>query len=351
MSKIGLWFYLSLKRQTKRIFFLLLLFLLPVGLWCFREARETGEDTIAIALYTGESDWNRKVAEELLEGGHSFQFYISESEEELRSDVAARKAECGYIFPEDLKKQLESGNYKRSITLVTAPSTTVDQLSSEVVFSGLFSVWGRELLKTYSREGSPFQGDRDIWKQLEPLYDKYLKNGSTFSFQYETERGMSLGTPSMKQTFPARGMAAVFIFIVSLTAGVTACEDERRGLFSPLAGVRREAAVIACLTAPVFLACVSGFAGLWASGEIREAGIGFSTVFEEAVNILFYGGMCTLFSWALCRIVKNPLTMACLIPFFMIGSLVFCPVFVDLSLFLPAAKMAGKFFLPYYYLT
>lgn len=50
MNKMGLWFYLSLKRQTKRLFFLLLLLALPVGLWLLREAERPEEDAIAIAL-------------------------------------------------------------------------------------------------------------------------------------------------------------------------------------------------------------------------------------------------------------------------------------------------------------
>lgn len=345
MNKAGLWFYLSLKRQTKRLVFLLLLVALPSGLWFFRKAEKTETDSIAIALYAGESEWNHQVADELLSGEHSFEFYMSHSEEELREDVAARRAECGYIFSEDLLEKMETGRYRRGITVVTAPSTAVDKLSSEVVFSGLFSVWGRSLLETYSREGEPFQGEKEVWKRLEPLYDTYLENGSTFSVQYETEGGTDLGKPSMKQTFPARGMTAVFIFVIGLTAAVTACEDEKRGLFSSLSGIRREAAVLACLAAPVFLACVSGFAALMISGE-AECGEWISEVF----HLLVYGGMCTLFSWILCRTVKNSLAVACLIPFFAVASLVFCPVLIALSSFISWVPAVSKFFLPYYYL-
>ena len=96
--------------------------------------------------------------------------------------MAARRAECGYIFSEDLLEKLESGRFKRSITLVAAPSTAVDKLSSEVVFSGLFTVWGRSLLETYSREGEVFQGEKEVWKRLEPMHDHYLEYGSTFAF-------------------------------------------------------------------------------------------------------------------------------------------------------------------------
>lgn len=178
------------------------------------------------------------------------------------------------------------------------------------------------------------------------MYDHYLENGSTFAFQYETEGRTQLGKPSMKQTFPARGLTAVFIFVMGLTAAVTVCEDEKRGLFSTLSGLGREAAVFSCLAAPVFLSCVSGFAALAAAGELSS-----SSWILEGIRLIVYGGMCTLFSWGLCRIVKNPLAVACLIPFFASASLILCPVFIDLSMFLPWASAAAKFFLPYYYLV
>lgn len=379
MGKTGLWFFLSLKRQAGRLHAVLLLLLLPACLWGFREAGREGEEKISIALYAGESEWNRQAAEKLLADGGSFSFYLSGSEEALREDVAARRAECGYIFPENLRERLESGDYKRSIVLVTAPSTVADKLSSEVVFSGLFSVWGRELLKSFSASWEPLRGaasgragagkgeenarkamgmegtqsrgaldstkGAEIWEELEPLYDKYLENGSTFAFRYETSGGGTFGGPSVKTSLPARGIVSVFVFVMALTAGVTACEDERRGLFSLLSGARREAAVAACLAAPVLLSCASGFLGLLAAGEIGRAGWG-----REAALLLAYGAACTLFSWALCRLLRNSLLMACLIPFFIIGSLILCPVFVDLSSFIPAAGTAGRLFLPYYYL-
>ena len=135
----------------------------------------------------------------------------------------------------------------------------------------------------------------------------------------------------------------MFIFVMGLAAAVTVCEDIKKGLFGTMSGLRREAAIMACLAAPVSLACLSGFAGLGAAGALMNPA-------GEAGLLLLYGCSCTVFSWVLCRLVRNPLAIACLIPFFIIGSLVFCPVFVDLSLFLPALKTAGKLFLPWYYL-
>lgn len=65
---------------------------------------------------------------------------------------------------------------------------------------------------------------------------------------------------------------------------------------------------MACLAAPVSLACLSGFAGLGAAGVLMSPA-------GEAGLLLLYGCSCTVFSWVLCRLVRNPLAIACLFLF------------------------------------
>lgn len=58
----------------------------------------------------------------------------------------------------------------------------------------------------------------------------------------------------------------------------------------------------------------------------------------------------SVFSMALGAILKTPEALGAAIPFFIIGSLVFCPVFFDAERLLPGLGQAGRLFLPYYYL-
>ena len=47
---------------------------------------------------------------------------------------------------------------------------------------------------------------------------------------------------------------------------------------------------------------------------------------------------------------RKPQVVCCLIPLFLVGSLVFSPVFVDIGQLFPALEWMEKMFLPSYYL-
>ena len=128
MDKIVLWFFLSCKRQLKKPFFLILLLILPAGVWMFHKAEEESSGKISIALYMDGDEWNEKVAETLSEGEHSFEFYQCETLQELQDDVAGEKAECGYYFPAGFRELLKEGGYRRSVKLYVSPSTVADKL-------------------------------------------------------------------------------------------------------------------------------------------------------------------------------------------------------------------------------
>ena len=355
MNKWITWFGLSCKRQLKKPLFFILLFMMPFGMWMFHQAETGSSDKIAIALFADGDAWNEAVAETLTEGEHSFEFYLCESKEALLEDVASRKAECGYSFPAGLRERLREGDYRRSIRVAASPATVADKLSSETVFAGLFEVYGRELLREYSQSGEAFEGEtvpegstealfeEQRWQELEALYETYLENGSTFAFEYETANGAAVEKHSVRAVFPVRGIGAVFIFVMGLAAAITVGEDERRGLFSSVTDWKKRGFMMAQLSASVFLSCVSVFVCLLASGGVRGA-------LAEAGALAAYGILTAVFSYALLILVKNPLVISGLIPFFILGSLTTCPIFADLSAFVPVLGVIRHFFLPYYYL-
>ena len=342
-------FFLSCKRAVKKPFILLFLLLLPLGTGAFRQAEQADDGKIAVALFTGGSEFNDAAADVLMGGEYALDFYRAESPESLRADVAAGRAECGYIFPDDLRERLENGDYKRCIRLVVSPATVTAGISSEAVFAGLFRLYGRELLEKYVRSGAAFgtlrnvSGADQLWQELEPVYERYLSDGSTFSFEYETVNGGILKENAVMAVFPARGMGAVLIFVMGLAAAVMAGEDEKRGLFAAVGDRRRRLLQLAEIAAFVFLGSVSAGIALMLSGSCRGAA-------AELAILAVYGCMTVVFSFLLLTAVRNPLAVAGTIPFFILGSLAVCPVFADLSIFVPALKIVRYFFLPWYYL-
>ena len=135
----------------------------------------------------------------------------------------------------------------------------------------------------------------------------------------------------------------MFLFITGLYSAVTAAEDSRRGLFIPLPVRLRLPCRFAALAAPVALAALSGLSAVLLSG-----GPGISS--GGAAAMALYALAVSIFSMALGAILKTPEALGAAIPFFIIGSLVFCPVFFDAERLLPGLGQAGRLFLPYYYL-
>ena len=70
----------------------------------------------------------------------------------------------------------------------------------------------------------------------------------------------------------------------------------------------------------------------------------------EMTALAFYGILVTGFSWAVRIACPREALVCCLIPFFLVGSLVFCPVFLDIGKYVPEFGKLGNLFLPQYYL-
>lgn len=345
MSRIFIWFWLSCKRQCKRPAFLLLLFLLPAVLYGARYLEAEDQEGIAVAVYAEEDGLSQDIVDNLLKHDGLFRFYESESEEALQEDVAAKRAECGYVFSKGLKERLDQDDFKRSIGIYSAPSTVAASLSAEVVFAGLMEVYGRDLLEDFVRTDDLFAMlDADkTWAEIEPLFEKRYNDGSTFSFAYQTMDQVPVEQTGKGAIFPVRGLMAVYIYVIGLFAAVTLGMDEKKGLFIPVPSRQRVFCALASMMAPVMLAALSGLAALWLTGAVEQLP-------KEAGTLFVYVCGVVLFGYVLKRLVKSQQVLVSLIPFLAMGSLVFCPVFIDAGKWIPGVDKAGRFFLPFYYL-
>ncbi len=379
MTRWIAWLVLSGKRYLKRPAFLLLLLVLPVAAAFFRREEEKEQPGIRSAVYGEEEDpdgFSKQLAEKLAgyggESGSLFSFYLAGDEEELKRDVASGKAECGYVIHEGLEEKLKGKKFKGAISLYESPSTVAGLLSTETVFSLMIEAYDKELFLDYLENGlfgdgkdgggGERLGDGSLAADGKELpaagewYDLFLENGSTFRVVCD-EYGERDGSPwadtasegdvqkgHMGSVFPVRGFMAVFIFITGLYGAVTLGKDERQGLFLMLPGAQKGLCRLASLLAPVLLASASGMAALWVCGELGGWG-------KEAALLLLYALAVALFSLGLKKVTVSEEGLCCLIPFFLLGSLIFCPVFLDVGRFVKEAGAIGKLFLPYYYLV
>lgn len=364
MKKFVTWFLLSCKRYMKKPSFLLILLLLPLGILAVEGGQKKDDQEIRIAVSVQNKEENalgRRLMESLVnrrrgdEAG-MFRFYECKDEAEVKAEVASRRAECGYVVYEGLGEKLDAGQYRRSIGVYSAPSTVVASLSTETVFAALMEMYDRDLLMDYVAGESLFDvlGDpesqprQQAAAQAGRLYDKWLDSGSTFQFEYtlEGQQNKTAGdnTASSESVLPVRGLVAVYIYITALYGAVVVCGDEDRGLFLPLSYGLRTPCRLAAMAAPVVMASLSGLLALWASGS-------FQNPVKELSLMAGYCAAVTAAAWLLKLICRSPQVLCCIIPFFIIGSLLFCPVFIDAGRYLEVFDQAGRLFPPWYYLS
>lgn len=361
MKRVSVWFLLSCKRYGKKLSFLLILLLLPFGMAVLGAAEHDKSQEIRIAVYVQngqEKELGGRLGERLASRSPEdgmFHFYLCENEQQLRDDVVSRRAECGYVIEDGLEDKLNRNSYKRCITVYSSPSTVTAKLSAEVVFSVMMELYDKDLLQGYVADGNVFENIGEIGSPVRTeavekageLYETWMGSGKTFHFEYASPDTREDGTataPSAAQTlFPVRGLVAVCLFIIGLYGAVTAGIDEQKGLFLPLPYRFRIPCRTACIAGPVCMAAVSGLLAIWVGGSGQG-------IWKELTAMGGYIILVVAFSVLLGAVCKKPQVLCCLIPFFIIGSLVFCPVMIDAGKFLPVFNQLGKFFLPYYYL-
>lgn len=340
MGDSVIWFLLSCKRQVKRVSFLVVLLCIPLLLFAAAALSRKEDGGLRIALY-GEEGLGREAAEALIRLPGACSFYLCESEEEVKQDVAAGRAECGYLFPDDLRERLEQDGFRRSIQLYFSPASVLSSMSEEVVFSVIMEIYGPELLERYSRE----QG----WDQaaVEALYQKYSADGSTFSFRYEEDGKGTWEENRLAVIFPVRGIGAVFVFMTGIFAAAALAEDEKKGLFLRVSGARKHWYFFLGILAAVFLGAAAVLISLFLTGEAAGGASGF---WKEIAAMAVYGTGVALFSCLLKQAARRGEVIVSLTPFFLIGSLALCPVFIDAGRWIPGLRTAGRLFLPWYYL-
>ena len=99
------------------------------------------------------------------------------------------------------------------------------------------------------------------------------------------------------------------------------------------------------LALPV-LSFISGLLALFFGGILKS---GIPGIFQ-ITELILYTAAAGVYAWILKLLVRRSSVLLCLIPFFLMGSLIFTPVFVDIGRFVPSIRWIGRLFLPYYFL-
>lgn len=352
MKKIMLWLWLLTKRQLKNVFFLMIVVLVPVLSFVASRVDSLSQETQnRAALYARDDD---KIAagtiEELLTADSSYEFYLCGSEEELIDEVRDGNAQCGFIFDDKLTERIEKGKYKGNLIIVAKKNSILADTIRETVFAAYFKEFAKKTGLDFIASNEKFsQMDPEGLEQFEGAYEQYREGSGTFKVSFETMDGADsfaetqvIETTAVK--FPLRGIMAVLIMTGTMMGLLGWLSDREKGVFAPM---KHDFIVLSRLfyvLIPTAFLGISTIISLMACGENVSLGHEIMTMAGYVVLLTVIG---TFFSF----LIRKSSAVISAMPVFIIGSLLICPVLIDLTLYVPVLKWIRYLFVPYYYMN
>lgn len=327
------WTLLLMKRALRRpLYWILAAAILSIGA---AAALFPASRSIDAAVFAADPDAQTQAILDQLttdQSGRLYRFYLVSSEEELREDVEAGTAECGFLFPDHLISDLSSGG-QELIRIETGAATTLDTMIREDVYAAILDSYAPVVLEQYILDS----GDVEI-PDAAALHDSvlssvtdWMNSGATFHVEYEDVPDSFFSNETAFQ-LPLRGLWALLLFAAVMAGTAQYRQDAKKGTL--LLRFAKESGYVPCLYAlsAAALPAAAGLAGLSVSGQGVWIG-------KELGCLMFYLLLILLLSQFLCRLIKSQVLFDLLIPIGIVFCLLYAPVITDLSPMLPGGSL------------
>ena len=343
------WTFLLCKHILKLPIIPIMLLLIPAFTLIVQALpEESTASGVTIGVYfESDDELSCKMKDKLLSSENAFSFVSYDNRDTLTDDVLLGRLECGYVFDADFSKKIQKGKYDDAIMVIQSPSTIFRSAANEVVFSSLIQLCGYDILGKYvDIEEIPASQREEAKASLFASYDAYCSSSETFHLDIVTAGGISInddGGTSLGITLPLRGLLAILTFLAGMTGCVAWLKDKEQGLFAPRPHAFHTLSRILypLLPAALFLLCSE--AALSISGSAYTPSLELLLAIRYIILITLFANLC-------CIILKRSTLVISLIPVLILGSLIFCPVFVNVESFIPVLRFVSHLFLPRYFL-
>ena len=354
VKRFFVWLLLTGKRFLKKPSFVLIFLMLPAVLLLYRALITADDGKLHVAVYFEEKDdfaktYLRELSENVPE---LFVFYECEEEEDLYSDVAAGRAECGYTFSAGIATKLLTEEWQGLITAVLSDQTMYGEFVNEIAYIKLIRILGKDLMLEYlvNKSGVVKEGDSDKIKEL--LTKKFGDEmASSLLVEYVTtaQKNGELVIEEKKHDAisvlkkPIRGTIAIFVLLTGLAGLVFWYQDDAEGRFRVMARERRPLISFASILLPTVMAGVVGLACLAISGL-------WTTTGRELLSMLLYvllvAGLCNILRF----LIPSVHAVCAMIPILVLISYLCCPILIDIGQTMPVIRYVRAVLVPQYYL-
>ena len=350
MKQFFTWTRLICKHLLKLPIIALLLLLIPAATFIigFLPPSASASDvTVGIYFEDAGEELTSLMRERLLnETSGSFIFTEYNDTGLMLHDIQTGHLECGYIFDRSFSDALASGRLKNSVKVCHTPSSMLLSAVNEIVFANIIRLSGYEVLDEYIEvDGIDEATQEELREYMYSSYEAYCTSGDTFHLDIVTTDNISINdeaSDSLMVTFPLRGLLAILIFLAAMTGCISWLKDRESGLFAPRP---RSFYILSMIMYPLLPALLFT---LCCELALFIGGAAYPPV-TELIYSVRYILIVTIFS-NICYLLKKSSTVTSLVPVLLLGSLIFCPIFINIENFYPAFKFLSRLFIPRYFL-
>ena len=330
------WYQLQLKAWLKRGTSLLLLAAMLLVVWLAGQISMPQSDNVTVGVVSTEGAHGKEVLEHLKERESIFSFVEYDSRETLLADLVAGKLECGFYFSQNFEKKFEHEKLKNSVSYVCTPLTTKGEVARETFYAALFEVYGRQMLSARAEQLFGENASAAESTLLENN-EKYLAGSEVFQVNVEQTKAVETVRNTAQKVFPIHGLVAVFLFFIMFVEyGRRFDAGEGKpylALPAPMGGGFQIMGLLAAGTVPAVLGTVM----VCSSGESRG-------VLIEVTAMCLLLVICALWIAFAGKWIRSMTGFTSQMFLLLLINLVFCPVFVDISAYIPAFEIVRCFF-------
>ena len=326
-------YLLLLKKQCLHpsgwIAILLMVFLTVI----FARVAVPKSDNNIVFLY-GTADYAINVIETLKTDTSGFDFRVADDEDEVIDEVRSGRAECGFIFADDMGERVSNGDTKECIRFITSSYTMKGNAAKELVYAAVFKSYSFDLaIKNADNIGFKDEVQKET---AFGMAEMYRGNEKVFSTQTEYVETGDSGEDEKNKTMPVHGLIGMILVIEMLLADAETKRGKGKALAGALpAGDRGWYAILNKL-AMITVPAVCGFILM----RILEPGIGWGVDIVLLALFLFTG---ILWSGIISAIIKRDETVMYVCLVLIAASFVLAPILWDTSGYLPFARILRLF--------
>jgi|GEM_PF-2235089 len=298
----------------------------------------------------------------LSENYNGVSFEPCDSLEEMKEKIYSGEYDCGFVIKKSLEDHIKNGELNNDIDIYTTKSSLITPIIREYFFAELFKIYAPYKVTDYiSRQdytenmedkhpGFIEYSETTIFKK----FNYYMDSDELFSFKYISGNNRkkideSLSISYIKMSIP--GLVAISPVIFSFIGAFSLYADKDKKIFLAFSKKTRGIYKLTYILIPTFLAGISGFISLYLFGSYNtDDNHNKLTLIKLAAVMLIYVLICSLYTFLLTIIIKNIHVFSCVIPVVILGSIIFCPVFINTGDILPFGKYISYLFPPEYFL-